>query len=261
MFDNTVFLTIGGDKYMVKILKYCLKSILHYETNFNYDIVIYCDSHVLDCVLFIIEDFKTFNIQIRCDMGGKWSSFEDISSKCYFGASMLSKSKKILYLDIDILVTTKLSTYFDQELLPNTLYVTRERIDFEDHKTEAFMPIGLEYTQEHIDTFIKNGAYPLNSGVFMFENSERMRYHFFQVNKLRETYPNALDQQLTNFYFGQKNLLNFTLFTDKKVILIPNSNQMHEDAIIHFMGKRILPKHVIMKNYYKRFIEKKRYYE
>ena len=252
MFPNCLFLTVSNEN--LTNLKYCLKSIVKYENRINYDILIFTDSKCYEFVCKIVnlipkDRFPIFIVRENIE----WSSTskEHVFKRFYFiYLKLIEKYNIIMICDVNILVTLEISSLFEMKLIPNVVYVCQETNQIEDHNLEEYKPHDASYLPEDIQSFVESKCYPFTSDLFLFKLTNEIIAHFMKMLKLGEvTFPEANPQQLMNFYFGRRNLVQFDVFTYSNTCLNPDLCRFYRHKIIRFRNNEDI------KKYYKHFIE------
>jgi len=257
MFDNVVLLVLGNDPELTHCLELFLTSVVYNTDTPNFEIQIFTDIHLWDPVIQTLNNMhidSRFSIRISTD-GKHWESphlcqlqrFQAITAHMH-------NYKKVMYMDIDILVTLDLSELFDQATRPDTLYVCPERYIFEHHNAIQFGK--QDYTSEQIQHFAKNKIYPFNSGQFMFLSSAIMFQHFQQAFRLHQENPCLTDQAILNYYFNSLGIVDYSVLCPRTTVIFPILDKPYTHHIIHFAGSYPIPKHVIMEKYLNHTLQK-----
>ena len=208
MSKNLVYYSVGhGDSY-AELVKLSILKLDKYNT--NQDVLIITDKEFYD------KNFKDYDRENLLFHFVKNSTSDDVAfNRLKVFESNISVYEKIMYIDADVWVNLNLEKTFES-CVDDKLYAVVEDYSFENHLRE---PFGLgSYSEDDINFFKKNKIHTFNSGLMMFKNSQKMKYHFDDVLNLRVLYPNQFtDQPYINYYFNRHNLVN----TD---IIVPSKN-------------------------------------
>jgi hypothetical protein len=256
---NLIYFTAFGNNEYIALLKLLLKGLKNQPYR-NFDILFITDASTKRTINKI-ADLKHFNVDfhvIKPITDPVRASMQKLKIHEY---KKIKQYKKILFLDMDILVLGNLSKIFDEEIRPNKLYSGIQKFEMSMHNT-AFHCIN-EYTSEYLDFFSKRGIFPFNAGQFMFLNTPTMIKHFKHIDKFAHKWkgPFFFEQSFLNTYFNVLCMSDVFKFKNEFGFISINMNDTgykpNEDTVfVHFMGSIGKPdgKLKFIKKYYKSLI-------
>jgi lipopolysaccharide biosynthesis glycosyltransferase len=158
----------------------------------------------------------------------------------------ISKYKKILFIDSDILVDIDLRRIFfsivDQKLYAFAEY---KNLGFHSTKYHSLM----NYTFKDYAFFKEHKIYPFNCGLFVFLNSDTMKEHFSNVLTMIDDYEGDYwyEQSFMNVYFNKLNLVDTDIINESncamnidvtKLSPLPWKWPSYRNKIFHFCYAR-----------------------
>lgn len=166
--------------------------------------------------------------------------------------------KKIMYIDIDILVIKDINILFKTitNIKDNIIYASKEGKPFDRFWTFS------KYNDDNVKFIKDNKITSFNSGTFIFKPSESMKEHFKNIKEIGMDYylhnkPYFYDQSIMNYYFNRVGLNNTILLT-KYIQIFPEINKDYSKSnkvILHFAGiGRYKEKVNILKKYIKEYM-------
>jgi hypothetical protein len=233
---NCIFVCIFNNVNYVKMFYLLLESIYIYgNLADDIDIVIYTSTEFMK----IIKQSHLFNDKIKFEIN---DTFNNIEKACNarlncFTLKSISNYKKILYLDIDILIKDDIHKIFDV-VEKDILYVLEEgTIEHIDHGGFLF--------GKEIDDYPNKEAF--TSGILLFNN----------CGKMRELFENIKQHMIDDYHcfpcpdqsYIVYNAFKYNLFDNKilKLLVVNNNYDIHSDKIIHhFPGGVGIYKHKIV---------------
>ena len=206
MSKNLVYYSVGGDDSYAELLKISILKLDLY--NNEQDILIITDKE------FYERNFKNYlRPNLFYHFTNNNSSNDTAFNRLKIFDANISSYENLMYMDTDVWANLNLTEIF-KLCTDNKLYAVVEDYSFENHMRKPFN-LGV-YNEKDIIFFKKNDIHTFNSGLMMFKNSEKMKYHFEDVLNLKIIYPTGNqfgDQPYINHYFNRHNLV------DTKVIV------------------------------------------
>lgn len=149
--------------------------------------------------------------------------------------------KKILFLDLDVLVVGDLSKIFEEKINPNIFYSGIHKFSQYMHRT-TYHTIQ-QYTDTHLEMMAKLNIFPFNAGQFLFLNTSTMKKHFKNINKFIDRWDGRyfFEQSFMNTYFNTLRISNVFKFKDQFCFISINSGDTHDilnqdSVFVHYMG-------------------------
>jgi len=233
MSKNLVYYSVGGNKAYAELLKLSISKLDKY--NINQDVLIITDKE------FYEKNFKDYNRTNLSFYIIKNEKSDDIpfNRLKIFGAD-ISSYENIIYMDADVWPNLNLDKTF-KSCIDDKLYAVVEDYSFDNHLRAPFS-LGL-YSRKDVDYFKENKIHTFNSGLMMFKNTQKMKYHFEDVMELVKLHPKGRfgDQPFINHYFNRHDLVNTdTIIPFKNFYYIVDENFNEEinlnGKFCHFIG-------------------------
>jgi lipopolysaccharide biosynthesis glycosyltransferase len=233
MSKNLVYYSVGFNDSYAELLKLSISKLDLYNT--NQDILIITDKK------FYEKNFKDYNRpNLYYHMVENLSGDDVAFNRLKIFDANISSYDNLMYLDTDVWANLNLSKIFES-CEDNKLYAVVEDYSFENHFRTPFN-LGL-YCKDDVDFFEKNKIHTFNSGLMMFKNSQKMKYHFEDVLNLRILYPNGQfsDQPYINHYFNRHHLVDTTIIAPFKNFYYIVDENFNDDINLngkfcHFIG-------------------------
>ena len=238
---NLVYYTLGFEIKYLDLLHLSIKSLRKYNTNI--DILIICDESIVDQCTETLKEFKNVKVVPCTD---SVSAMDSSMKKLNIFQYNISKYKRVLFIDSDILVDIDLNGIFSN-IVEQKLYAGIESFQYDFH-TKPWHSL-LKYTEEDLEFFKTNRIFVFNCGLFGFLNSDEMKTHFSNILDMIETYEGEYyyEQSFMNVYFNKLNLVNTKVITHKnymmnidvtKLSLRPWECSVYRHKIFHFCFAR-----------------------
>lgn len=239
--------------HYIEMFKLFIYSVTKYSSVSKIDLLIICDRHAKK-KLENMEELQMFKNHYWHVVRQQDTSFKTALLRkfeiCNF--PHLLDYKKVMYLDIDVLVIDDLLKVF--KMVPvrhNTLYATKEG-DLEEKHWYLNA-----YNEGNVAQLKKEGINSFNTGLFMFKPSDTMIHHFKDLYIFSLEYKghqSFYDQSFMNYYFNMKRMGN-TKYMNNIYVMFPKEDKKYKNKIIlHFAGLgRYQDKVSIMTKYIERF--------
>lgn len=225
MSKNLVYYCVGKENIYIEMLRFSIFTLKNINTDLD---------------VLIITNYEKLQIDLKIDGVDFFYVDEETPKKLktrIFEYPNLSNYLKIIYLDCDIVVNTLMYRLFDRMVDDEKIYVPVEHFEIESHNLPQF---GLEnYTDEEINFFRENGAYPFNSGTIGFFNTNEMKKNFENLRLvIDQNYGKSkyVDQPSMNMYFNNRLLANYTVFETNKNYFYMDWNDQSVDYLDEFDG-------------------------
>ena len=237
----------GKESYLelVKLLATSIHLFSH--PNIDIDFLIITENKFIDDIKSIFEDL---NLNVNFMIMNLDNLNYALSSRfLIYNYEKINDYNKIVYVDIDILITNNLSILFNL-VLENKIYVLREGI-----LSDPF------YGKEYFDfTKVDPKTPAFSSGIILFNNCNEVKNLFNEINifvedniKNNGTHSCAYDQAILNYFAITKNIYDNKLLN---YYAVNNPASFNTYVINHFPGgvgsferKYDLMKHFILQCY------------
>jgi hypothetical protein len=246
---NLVYFTVSGDDSYICLLEMCLKSIIKFTPDINFDILFITQENFVDKIRAIscLSNFLAYYHIVESPEDGIAASAQKIQ---IFKYKNINEYKKILYIDCDIVCVKPICELFNIEFDPKYIQVASNptvKLDAWDTNVVFF---GLGYLKPEHKKYIETSQVtPFNAGQFMFYNTERMRAHFENIIWLMSVWPGPyfFEQSFMNFYFGlhgltkkdvlspRASLISVGTFTEARGV-----GSVYDRKFVEVNGKKIL---------------------
>jgi lipopolysaccharide biosynthesis glycosyltransferase len=233
MSKNLVYYSVGCNDSYADLLKLSILKLDKYNT--NQDVLIITDKEFYD------RNFKDYDRTNLLFYIVKNDVADDVAiNRLKIFYADISSYETIMYMDADVWANLNLDQIF-KSCIDDKLYAVVEDYSFKNHLRFPFS-LGL-YCEKDIDYFEKNKIHTFNSGLMMFNNTQKMKYYFDDVLNLRLSYPNNQfgDQPYINHYFNRHNLVDTNIIVPfKNFYYIVDENFNDEinlnGKFCHFIG-------------------------
>ena len=233
MSKNLVYYSVGCNDAYADLLKLSILKLDKYNT--NQDVLIITDKEFYDRNF---EDYDRTNLLfyiVKNDVA------DDVAfNRLKIFDADISSYEKIMYMDADVWANLNLDQIF-KSCIDDKLYAVVEDYSFKNHLRAPF-GLGL-YCEKDIDYLEKNKIHTFNSGLMMFNNTQKMKYYFDDVLNLRLSYPDNqfTEQPYINHYFNRHHLIDTNIIVPfKNFYYIVDENFNDEinlnGKFCHFIG-------------------------
>ena len=216
---NCIFCCVFNQEKYLDMFFMLLESIIIYGELDNTNILVYTSTSFMDK----IKQSHLFNDNIVFEIN---DTYDNIDKSCKARLDLfnfdLSNYEKILYLDTDILVKDAINKVFDV-CTEDFLYVVEEGVIDE-----------AEYWGKSLFGDEKNNyedKTAFTSGILLFNNCEKIKNLFEEINKDMETrYHSFYDQPFIVYNAFKYNLHNNKVL---KSLVVNNDYNIHSDKVVH----------------------------
>lgn len=195
---SLIYFTIGHNQEYIHILKFCHYSMLLNSPNIasKVDLLIMCDESYELIIRTLIPYARIF-------ITDKNENTMQVAMRKLeiFSYPEINEYDNILYLDCDIVITKDISRILNKQIEDDKIYIKKENF-IEDPFNKLFFGLK-KYSPEDINNFILNNNVPINSGLILFKNTEKMKDHFKNILNISKNWKNEYyyDQSFINHYF------------------------------------------------------------
>lgn len=235
---HLVYTTLGFDSSYVGCLDFLIDSINQKNLDTpNFDFLVICDRKLYKDVLTRLERRKpSFLIKFMILENAPTKMLASINKLKVFEYPFITEYDNIFFLDADIIVTMNMGNIINKSLDANTLYVFKEKDDYEEHKN-MFWSLG-KNTDREVAHFKEKSIYPFNAGCFILKNSKEMKSHFSIILDFIKDYQGAYfyEQSFMNDYFNRIGNVSYSIINNENYVMFPDENQFYDNKIIHFCG-------------------------
>jgi lipopolysaccharide biosynthesis glycosyltransferase len=249
---NLVYFTLNHELNYVFLFMYCLRSLSKYEcrNGFKYDILIICPPVMRKVIEELISDY---GIKLTCENmyfldvdvvdDGVEASMNKLKIYAWDG---IKRYGKVLFLDVDIVLIKPINELFDIPTVPGVLHSSIHAKMGHLHNV-PYHTVGKKYGKEELSVFESKGIYAFNAGQYLFDNSERMLRHFYNVSWFSRAWPGEyfFEQAFMNKYFNG-NYISDVCAMEGSIKFVPvylgdealdsASKVTEKNAAIHFTG-------------------------
>jgi lipopolysaccharide biosynthesis glycosyltransferase len=233
MSKNLVYYSVGGNDAYAELLKLSISKLDVY--NINQDVLIITDKK------FYERNFKEY---VRPNVYYHMVENENPDDVAFNRLSIfdadISTYNNLMYMDADVWANLNLDQIF-KSCIDDKLYAVVEDYSFKNHLRAPFS-LGL-YCEKDIDYFEKNKIHTFNSGLMVFNNTQKMKYYFDDVLNLRLLYPDNqfTDQPYINHYFNRHHLVDTNIIVPFKNFYYIVDENFNDDINLngkfcHFIG-------------------------
>jgi lipopolysaccharide biosynthesis glycosyltransferase len=245
---SLVYYTLGYNIKYLDLLELSIKSLKKF---YRGDVAVICDEQFVHETETKIPDIQIFPIE-----NSKSPEASSINKLKIFNYD-IQKYSKLMFIDSDILIHTKLDKFFNS-VTKDVLYVYSEKEEIEMHNNLHW---GFcNYTPEQIEHFRENSIKVFNAGFFMLNNSQSMREHFSNILEKIKNHRGYFyyEQSFMNAYFNMNNQTDRTAITNENYVMFPKEIE-YEGKLIHVCGDagNATPKYEIMSHYYNTYLRNK----
>lgn len=227
---SLIYYTVGYNSKYIDLIDLSLKTLNYYHPD-EFDTILLCDESMYATCK---DRFKNINV-ISC----KNSPTPEAASmrKLDIFDYNIMDYDKVLFIDSDILIHTKLDSVLNNITTTNKLYVCQETKNMSDHSL-VFWSL-LNYTNDDLAFFKENNIYVFNAGLFGFIPDKTMKIHFDNIRNMIKTYKGEFfyEQSFMNVYFNKLNMLDYNAISfTTNYVMHPKYNINYEGNIVHFCG-------------------------
>lgn len=235
---NLMYFSVFGKNY-IELLK-VLASGLVAQTYRNFDILFITDKHTKPLIskLNLTKHFVCDYMLVEKQKDPVFASMQKIK---IFEYKKINDYKKILFLDLDILVVGNVGSVFEKKLYPNKLYSAAHRYNIDAHNN-SYNTI-CDYANPQINRFDKFNIFPFNAGQFIFLNTPTIEDHFNNIKKFIKIWNGKFffEQSFMNTYFNTLHLSDVFKFKDEFNFILINSGdkeyRLNPDSVfVHYIG-------------------------
>ena len=251
---NLIYFTVFGKKYL-GLLNILLKGLLKQEFK-DFELLCITDK-ATKCFLTKNKLLKKFKINYHVVPTVKDGVDASMQKIKIFDYKNIIDYKKILFLDLDILVVGNLDKIFNTFVSTNILYSAIHKFSHDLHKTDYHTVS--PYTTNQLEKFSEKNIYAFNAGQFLLLNTQTMQDHFTNIKEFIDIWDGRyfFEQSFMNTYFNVLQMSNVFKFMDYFNFISINSRQVdyvpnEETVFVHYMGSvtDAKSKNVFMKEYY-----------
>jgi predicted O-methyltransferase YrrM len=222
---NCIFVCVFNQEKYVDMFYLLLESICIFgNLDDNTELLIYTSTRFMNKIK---QSHLFNNTKMKFELNDNYNTIERAckSRLDLFNLESISRYKKVLYLDTDIIVKNDISKVFEV-CNEDTLFVLEEgEIDQNDNLW------GKSLFGNEINNFADKTAF--TSGILLFNNSEKMKDLFRKINEDMANRPQyfACHDQPYIVY----NAFKYNLYNNKvlKLLAVNNDYNIHSDKVIH----------------------------
>jgi lipopolysaccharide biosynthesis glycosyltransferase len=200
---NLIYFTVSKEESYIELLDLCLKSIVKYTPNINFDILFITQQSFVDKIK-TLPCLSKFNFDFHITDEPKDGVAASVQKLNIFYYKNINQYKKIMFLDCDILCLNPMNHLFNVEFDPKYLQVACNKNVTYDVWLQKSLFFNIDYmTKEQSDFIEAKKPVPFNAGQFYFCNTAAMSAHFKNVLWLIEVWPDYyfFEQSFMNHYF------------------------------------------------------------
>jgi lipopolysaccharide biosynthesis glycosyltransferase len=252
--ENLLYVSVGGNQVYLDLLDNFLTSLSKTSNLSNIDICIFSPSsfiagfrpisdiqvnyhHVNPLILKQsnkIIKIKNDNVELNYE-----NMTHSIQKIRIFTLPQLLLYKKIIYMDVDIVMCRDINILYEEIKDKKYLYVCRDSDNFSDHDTLYYNTT--KYSDDVLQRISERNILPFSGGIFGFMPSEVMQYHFKYIF-------NAIMKCETDFFYEQshmnnyfnKNCLSMEVYSEKIITPLSKNPFCKEKTVgIHYAASHI----------------------
>jgi lipopolysaccharide biosynthesis glycosyltransferase len=245
---NLIYFTLNFDIKYIDLFFHCVKSIVKSNDVLDFDLLVICPKAFETEILQRIEsesiDLHGLNIHFFNVSEAASGIDASMNKLLIYQWDKINDYRRVLFLDVDILVVKSLYSIFNDTIDSNKLYSTIYMLS--DHLHQTGFHRLVRYDMSKMQEFKDNSIYAFNAGQFMFVNSERMLKHLENVNWLTKEWPGEyfFEQSFLNHYFNYYLLSNSNYLFDKVSFIsvhlwenaLAKKSNSGDPTILHFAG-------------------------
>lgn len=253
-----LYLTVGGNEHYLQLLDLFLQSLEFSSDLNNIDVVVikptnYGQQYVnptkikIKLIDIVPVSLKKENKTVKI-LNDDVQLFYDkmiysIQKLRIYELPELMSYEKVLYMDVDCVVSENISKLFELIEDKTCLHVCKDTDDFQRHNC-LYYNAG-EYKPDLLSRMAGKNILPFSGGIFGFRPSEVMAYHFKSVygNLYKCETDFFYEQSHMNQYFN-KHCISKDVFSE--YILTPeNESKFHgrKPYVLHYAAAHIPPDH------------------
>lgn len=242
---NLIYFSAFGDPGYIDLARPLIRGLKNQPYK-NFDLLFITDKKTKKS-LEKLKELSEFNVHYL--IKGKIEDAVEASMQKLkiYEFEKIDEYKKILFLDLDILVVGDLSKIFEERMNPNILYSATHRFSQNIHRT-SYHTIQ-QYTDTHLEMLAKLNIFSFNAGQFLFLNTPTMKNHFKNVSEFIKKWKGKyfFEQSFMNTYFNTLRISNVFKFKDQFCFISINSEDRHnilnqDSVFVHYMGSVGNPK-------------------
>lgn len=236
---NLIYFSAFGDPGYIDLAKPLIKGLKNQPYK-NFDLLFITDRKTKKKIEKI-KELSEFNVHYF--IKGKITDPVESSMQKLkiYEFEKIREYKKILFLDLDILVVGDLSRVFEEKIHPNFIYSAIHKFSQNIHRT-SYHTIQ-QYTDTHLEMLSRLNIFPFNAGQFLFINTSTMKKHFNNINNFIKKWDGKyfFEQSFMNTYFNTLRISNVFKFKDQFCFISINSGDKHnilnpDSVFVHYMG-------------------------
>lgn len=236
---NLIYFSAFGDPGYIDLAVPLLKGLKNQPYQ-NFDLLFITDAPTKKR-LEKIKELKNFNVHFMVQEKIKDTVEASMQKLKIYNFEKIDDYKRILFLDLDILVIGNVGSLFEERIRPNILYSGIHKFAQNIHRT-VYHTIQ-QYTDAHLEMLSKLNIFAFNAGQFMFLNTSTMKKHFNNINSFIAKWNGSyfFEQSFMNTYFNTLRISNVFKFKDQFCFISLNLADRHDvtnpDAVfVHYMG-------------------------
>lgn len=236
---NLIYFSAFGDAGYIDLAKPLLSGLKNQPYQ-NFDLLFITDNSTKK-KLDKVKELEGFNVHYMIQKKIKDPVEASMQKLKIFDFDKIHNYKKILFLDLDILVVGSLEKIFEEKIRANILYTGIHRLSQQIHST-SYHTIQ-QYTDAHLDMMSKLNIFPFNAGQFLFLNTSTMKKHFENINSFIKKWNGKyfFEQSFMNTYFNTLRISNVFRFKDQFCFITINAADTHDvtnpdSVFVHYMG-------------------------
>jgi hypothetical protein len=236
---NLIYFSAFGDSGYIELLKYLLKG-LKKQPYQNFDLLFITDKRTKKLIekMPLIKHFNVHYLIMHKIVDTVEASMQKLK---IYEFEKINDYKKILFLDLDILIVGDLSKIFEERVRPNVFYSASHRIDKTLHRS-VYHTIQ-QYSDVHIAVLDFKCIFAFNAGQFFFMNTSTMIKHFKNIYEFAQKWPGQyfFEQSFMNTYFNILMISNIFKFKDQFCFIPVNTEETRtvtnpDSVTVHYMG-------------------------
>lgn len=226
---SLIYYTVGYNSKYIDLIDLSLKTLNYYHPG-EFDILLLCDES-----MYTTCKYRFTNINVISCANSPTPESASMRKLDVFDYDIMGYDK-VLFIDCDILIHTKLDSIMNGIINNEKLYVYTEYEDLKWHRDIYFSL--LKYTNEQLEYLSTNKIYPFNAGLFGFVPSEIMKNHFSNIRQMIKTHVGKFfyEQSFMNVYFNLNNETIRDVITSANYKMHPKDDVNYEGTLVHFCG-------------------------
>ena len=256
---NLIYFTaFCNDEYM-ELLKILLRSLKNQPYQ-NFELLVITDEST-KLKIESLDEVGSFTINYHVVNSVKNPVDASMEKLKIYNWKNIDNYKRILFLDLDVVVIGNLESIFESVIKNNVFYSATHNHKQSMHKTHYHCLC--DYTREQLMNFEKSGITSINAGQFLFTNTPTMKLHFDNINSFILQWDGRyfFEQSFLNHYFNLLEMTDTKVFQEQFQFVSINEHQKNNvfgpaSVFVHFMGNACngLGKLEFMKKYYSKYV-------